>query len=397
LIPEYFDKEIFDFIKSNENIDPFELSFRLKHFSPDIRKLISGQIHSRQKLKRKVPEWLEIDQIILPGAVSIEQASSKITACYKSEFVHGGLLVDLTGGLGIDTYFYAGRADSVIYVERDPELAAIAKHNFSLMGMRNMEVICQTAESFLNEWKNDADYFYLDPSRRKPEGRVFKLEDSEPDLLGMQDTLLKRSKLVIIKAAPFIDLQYAIKMVKNLKEIHVVAVDNECKEILMLCTPTYQERDIKIITANYTGKKFHKYSSTAVSERKSFCSINISGQFVYDPNVAIRKAGLFQSICRDFNLSKPAANSHIYFSDTLYLNFPGRIFERIDSIPLNKFIKKPSAKQANIAIRNFPLTVAEIRKRTRIREGGDIYIFGTTDQDNNHYFIICQKVSINNG
>jgi len=392
LIREYFDQEIFDFIKSNENVDPFKLSLSLKHYPPDIRKMISRQIHSRQKLKRKVPEWLNYDKIILPDPVSIEQASSKLTAIYKSEFVNGGVLVDLTGGLGVDTMFFAEKADKVIYVERDPEISAVADYNISLMGLENVEVICQSAEAFLNEWTDDVDYFYLDPSRRNQEGKVFRLEDSEPNLIEIQHRLLKRSKLVITKVAPYIDLKYAIKTVNHLKEIHVVAIDNECKEVLLICAEEHIEKDVKIITANHAGTRFRKFSATVLSELKSECEISSIGKFVYDPNVAIRKAGLFRSICMGFGLSKFAPNSHIYFSDILNPEFPGRIFEKIDILAFNKFMKNPPVKKANITTRNFPFTVAEIRNRAKIREGGEIYIFGTTDQNRNLCFIVCQKV-----
>jgi hypothetical protein len=393
LIPADFNKEIFNFIKCNEKTDPFELSLRLKHFPPDIRKFISIQIQSRQKLKKKVPEWLNFNQIILPEPISIEQASSKLTACYKSEFVNGGTLIDLTGGLGVDTFFFAGKVDKVIYIERDSEIASIAEYNFSLMGMQNIQVICQSAEAFLKEFINTVDYFYMDPSRRLKERRMFKLEDSEPNLIEIQDKLLNNSKFVITKAAPYIDLQYAIKKVNSLKEIHIVAVDNECKEIVLLSTSSNHKRDIKIITANHNGSIFEKYTSTVSSEYKSKCKIANFGRYIYDPNVAIRKAGLFRSLCQDFDLSKPANNSHIYFSDNLLPDFPGRVFELIDHVPANIFMKNPPVKRANIAVRNFPLKVAEIRKRTKIQEGGEVYIFGTTDQNEHHYYIICQKVS----
>ena len=393
MIPGDFDKEIFDFIRSNEEADPFELSLRLKHFSHDIRKIISRQIQSRQKLKKKVPEWLDIDQIILPDPVSIEQASSKLTACYKSELVNGGTLVDLSGGLGVDTYFFAQKADRVTYIEKDRDIAAIAEYNFSLMGLQNIEVLCRPAEAFLKDSIDNPDFFYLDPSRRKKEDRIFKLEDAEPNLIEIQDILLKKSKHVITKAAPYIDLQYAIKNVNSLKEIHIVAVDNECKEILLLSIPANHKKDIKIITANHSRSGFEKYTSSVSYEHKSECKIADFGRFIYDPNVAIRKAGLFRSLCQDFGLTKPANNSHIYFSDTLHVDFPGRIFEFIERIPANKFMKHPPVKKANIAVRNFPLKVTEIRKKTKIREGGEIYIFGTTDQNKKHYYIICQKVS----
>jgi 16S rRNA G966 N2-methylase RsmD len=395
LIPEDFNKEIFDFIKANEKADPFELSLRVKHFSPDIRKLIAQQIHSRQSIRKKIPEWLNFEHIILPEPVSIEQASSELTACYKSEFVNGGTLVDLTGGAGVDTYFFAKRADKVIYVEKDSEIAAIAAYNITLMNLQNVEVICQSAENYIHDLDKEVDFVFLDPSRRIKGEKVFKLEDSDPNVLALQDNLFAKSKQIIIKAAPYLDLQYAIKKIKKIKEIHIVAVDNECKEIVILSDESILEKDIKISTVNFAGTKVQKYSSSISAEQKSKCEMALSGRFIYDPNVAIRKAGLLHSLCHKFDLLKPAYNSHIYFSDTLHSNFPGRIFKLIEIVPFNRFMKNPPVIKANIAIRNFPFSVAEIRKRTKINEGGEMYIFGTTDQNKNLFFIICQKVSYN--
>ena len=190
MIPESFNKEIFDFIHDHESSDPFELSLKAKNFPEEIRVLIGRQITARQRLRKKVPEWLEYSRIILPNPVSIEQASSDITARYKSELIDKGTIIDLSGGLGIDTYYYSRKADKVIYVEKEPELAAIASYNFALMGLSHIEVHCRKAEHFLDDWNSQADFMYVDPSRRNKTGKVFKLEDSEPDVLEIQDTLL---------------------------------------------------------------------------------------------------------------------------------------------------------------------------------------------------------------
>jgi 16S rRNA G966 N2-methylase RsmD len=392
LIPDLFNKEIFEFIKANESSDPFELSLRAKEFSGDIIRLMSNQIRSRQKLRKKIPEWLGYDHIILPAPASIEQASSDITGKYKSELIQGGTLLDLTGGLGVDTYFFAKRSDKVIYIEKDPEIAAIAAYNFSMMGLDNVEVKNQSAEIFIQECNDDFDYIYLDPSRRKMSNKVFKLEDSEPDLLSIQDELLLRSKVVITKAAPYIDLQYALERIKKLKEIHVLSVDNECKEIILISNHSNHAKDPKIIAVNYKDNTFQEYSSTIFEEQNTMCEQALRGTYIYDPNTAIRKAGLFRSICKDFGLKKPANNSHIYFSDTFIEDFPGRIFKMMEAIPYQKFMKRQLFQKANIAIRNFPLSVDKIRKKTGISDGGDIFIFATTDHNKIAFFIICRKI-----
>jgi hypothetical protein len=392
LIADGFNKEIFDFIEANTSSDPYELSLRSKHFSSDIRKLISNQVLSRQKAGKKIPEWMAYDQIIWPGPESIEQASSDITAQYKSKLVHGGILMDLTGGLGVDTYYFAKKVEKVKYVEKDEEVAGIASYNFNRMGVHNVEVSCRSAEEAMHDLSGIVDYIYLDPSRRVKSGRVFKLEDAEPNLLKLQEALLSHAKLIIVKASPYLDLSYAFDKVKKIKEIHILAVENECKEVLLLSGTQTDKANIKIVTINYMAQGIQTYQTTYGREHKAICDQATSGRYIYDPNAAIRKAGLFRSLCVDFGLKKLSNNSHVYFGNTLISNFPGRVFEMVEIIPYRRFMKRGLFDKANIAVRNFPLTVAEIREKTRIREGGDTYIFGTSDQNMNSFFIICQKV-----
>ena len=394
MITEKFNTEIFEFIKANESSDPFELTLRSHQFSPDTRKLISEQVLSRQKMRKKVSSWVKFDKIILPKPESIEQASSENTARYKSELIGGGRLLDLTGGTGVDTYFFSQKASYVDYVEKDPDLAAIAEYNFDLMGLKKVRVINQKAEEFLKNTDRSAYYdtIYIDPSRRNPSERVYRLEDSEPDIIKLQAQLNLLSPMLIIKASPFLDLQYAFRKVNHLREAHILAIDNECKEILLICDTSGAEKDMHLTTLNFSKGERQRYDSSVFKEQESLAEISDNGNFLYDPNAAIRKAGLFNSIAHDFNLGKLSGNSHLYFSDTLSQRFPGRIFELIDRAPFHKFLKKPLCKKANIAIRNFPLTVSEIRKRTGIKEGGDMYIFGTTDHQKNAFFILAKRI-----
>ncbi len=394
MIAEKFNTEIFEFIKANESSDPFELTLRSHQFSPDTRKLISEQVLSRQKIKKKVPSWGDFDKIILPKPEFIEQASSENTAGYKSELIGGGRLLDLTGGTGVDTYFFSKIASHVDYVEKDPELAAIAAYNFAIMGLKNVRVMNQKAEEFLSHLEDRGVYdaVYVDPSRRNQSDKVFKLEDSEPDILKLQDQLNLISPKLIIKASPFLDIQYTFRRVNHLREVHILAVDNECKEILLKCEASNTDKDLHLTTVNFIKGERQRYDSSVQREQGSQAEISSTGIFLYDPNGAIRKAGLFNSIARDFSLRKLSGNSHLYFSDTLSQRFPGRIFELIDQIPFHKFLKKPLYKKANIAIRNFPLSVLEIRKRTGLKEGGDLYIFGTTDHQKNAFFILAKRI-----
>lgn len=393
MIPGSFNKEIFDFIHDHESSDPFEVTLKEKRFPEEVRLLVARQILARQKLRNKVPEWLAYDRIILPDPVSVEQASSSITAQYKSGLIGKGTIIDLSGGLGIDAYFFSRKADKVIYVEKDPELTRIASYNFGLMGLHNIEVHCGQAEKFLEEWKLPVERMFLDPSRRSNRRKVIRLEDSAPDLLEIQDRMLLKSAMVMVKASPFMDLEYAVRKVKKLIEFHILAVDNECKEILMIMDSNSGEADISVITVNYASQGIQKYCSSLGRERTSRCSYGINGRYLYDPNPAVRKAGLFRSLCMDFNLVKLSGNSHLYFGDMLQVEFPGRVFEVIERVPFHRFMKQKNYPKANVAVRNFPMSVLEIRKKARIQDGGEVFIFGTTDERRNLCFIICQKVS----
>ena len=190
----------------------------------------------------------------------------------------------------------------------------------------------------------------------------------------------------------FLDIKYSLNQLKQVSEVHVLAVNNECKEVILISESLHEEDDIHISTVNFGNRETQNYNSTSYKEFSSQSEFADTGRYIYDPNTAIRKAGLFHSIAVDFNLSKLSYNSHLYFSDTLSQRFPGRIFEILDRIPFHKFLKKPICKKANIAVRNFPLSVSEIRKKTGIKEGGDQYIFATTDPQNNAFFILAEKI-----
>lgn len=392
--PADFDKDLFEFIITHESTDAFDLSLGLKRFPEETRKLITRQVHSRQKLREKVPEWLTNDRLVLPGPVSIEQASSATTAYYKSGLFEGTTLLDLTGGLGVDAFFFSQKAKEVVYVEKDPEIAGLAAYNFSLMGRKNIDVICASAEEFIARVERSFDVIYLDPSRRRDSKKVFKLEDSEPNVFQIQDDLLKKAKFVIIKLSPYLDIKHILGHIHNIKELHVISVGNECKEILAVSDRRENKREPSIITVNVIGKEQQKYRSTYKKEELSVCSFSNTGRYVYDPNAAIRKAGLFRSLCDEFNLRKPSANSHIYLGDTLIPEFPGRVFELIETLTYRQFIIQETNIRANIATRNFPMTIKEIKRKVKLRDGGDIYIFGTTDNHKNPYFMLCRKVGL---
>lgn len=390
MISDYNNNEIQKLIKDNELLDPFEVSLRLKKHDGEIRKYVSQQILSRNKARKKIPEWFASEELVFPAPISVEQASSSIAARYKANLISGGLLLDLTGGMGVDSYFFSKVAREVWYVERDPDLVKIADWNFKKLRCVNIKIFCQDSIEFLKSLRIPVDCVYIDPSRRPGKKKVFKLEDSEPDILALMDILRNTAEKIIIKAAPYLDIKDAIKKIGALSEVHVLAIENECKEILLVASGN--NSSTRIITVNIADNHVHEYRKTYNEEQVACCEYGLEGKFLYDPNVAIRKAGLFNSICRDYKVNKIASNSHLYINDSLISNFPGRIFEIFEICTFNILLRKYRFKKGNIAVRNFPVSVKEIRKKTGIKEGGNLYIFGTTDRNKNTIFIIGRKI-----
>jgi len=392
LISYYNNNEIRKLIKDNEFLDPFEVSLHLKNHDGGIRKYVSQQILSRNKARKKIPEWFTNEEIIFPPPISVEQASSSIAARYKAKLIRRGTVLDLTGGMGVDTYFFSQEAQEVWYVEKDPDLVKIADLNFKKLGCSNINTVCQDSKIFLESWSGLVDCIYIDPSRRSGRKKVFKLEDSEPNILDLIDVFHEKAEKTIIKAAPYLDIKYALRTISRLSEVHVLAIENECKEILFVLSNS--PCSTQIITVNIAGTIVQEYKKIFNEDEETICEFGIEGKFLYDPNVAIRKAGLFNSICSEYKLKKIAVNSHLYINNNLIDNFPGRIFEIIEICTFNILIKKYKFKSGNIAIRNFPASVKEIREKTGIQEGGDLYIFGTTDSHRNMIFIIGRKIYI---
>jgi hypothetical protein len=280
-------------------------------------------------------------------------------------------------------------------VEQNRELCDIAEHNFEVLGLQNVAIENSTNETFL-EKMSAVDVIYLDPSRRDDTGKkVVRIEDCSPDVSEIQDLLLAKAKMVLIKFSPMLDISLAIKNLKKVSEVHVISVENECKELLFLL---YSEKEyISYITVNLNkNNDIEKFYFTFEEEQNAEISFATTiEKYLYEPNTSILKAGAFKSVARQFNIKKLHVNSHLYTSDNLISDFPGRTFAVKDwFVPnkknLNSFVSE--TKKANISVRNFPLSVAEIRKKTGLREGGDVYLFATTLSNKKKICVVGEKV-----
>lgn len=382
------------FILAHEREDVRETALR---FVRDDMPLLLTQIAGRQIAEKKIPSWYEKEDIFYPSHLSLEQSSSELTARYKASLAtSAGTFADLTGGMGVDFSFMSPLFRKAIYVEQNKELCRIAEHNFGVLGLNNTSVHCAATESFLKE-TSPLDFIYLDPSRRDTSGRkVFRIEDCTPDLLELKPLLLEKTDRAMVKYSPMLDISLAVKSFGCVSAVHIISVDNECKELLFLLSKrSVDEPQFIAVNLTRTGGSV-RFSFIMSQEQNVIIPFSDDpGRYLYEPNTSILKAGAFKSVAEAYNLKKLHINSHLYTSDKLVADFPGRVFEvEIFFAPNKKNIKtfSPETKKANITVRNFPMTVAEIRRKTRLEDGGDTYLFATTLSGERKVWIVCKKV-----
>lgn len=384
-------QEIIDFIKEHENDNIRTLALQSGRYPHLDMHHIIEQIAGRQIAKNKIPTWYENDNIIYPKHISLEQCSSQKTAEYKASLCEGSAFVDLTGGMGVDFFFMAQKFKSAVYVEQNEELAKLGKQNFLSLNLNNSTVLKQDSVEYLRAMP-DADTIYIDPARRSETGKkTVLIEDCTPNLIEIQDLLNQKAKKVIIKLSPMLDISLALKSLTSISSVHIISVDNECKELLFVKEKGSKTTDFHCINIQGNSESIFTFSKT--DKQVTVYANNISN-YLYEPNASIMKAGAYQYIDSAFGVEKLHANSHLYTSDGLITNFPGRKFHVNSIFSLNKKdIREHLSpiEQANITVRNFPLTVADLRKKLKIKDGGNSYLFATTTVDEKKVLILCEK------
>lgn len=353
------------------------------------------QIAGRQVAAEKIPSWKEIADIWYPRHLSMEQCSSELTARYKAGLTQGKSLTDLTGGFGIDCVFLAAGFSTVTYVERQSELCEIATHNFPVLGLSHIQVKNEDAATYL-ETMSPVDCIFLDPARRNEHGgKIIAIKDCEPNVSELEELLLSKAKRVMIKLSPMLDLSLALKELRHTQEVHIISVNNECKELLLILGQELTA-EIPIHCVNLSSKNESCFIFTREQERDCECAYTDRiGSYLFEPNASILKAGAFQSIAFAYGVKKLHPNSHLYTSDEPVNHFPGRTFHVTGQCTFNKNeIKRVlgELKKANITVRNFPASVAELRKRTKLADGGSIYLFATTLNNEQRLLIRCEKL-----
>ncbi|MEG1228592.1 MAG: class I SAM-dependent methyltransferase [Flavobacterium sp.] len=386
-------KNIQEFITQNTGVSISKLALQKNPF-PEVDWIaVLNQIEARTKAKDKLPTWFSTENIIYPSKVSVEQTSSEKTAEYKASLISGKCLIDLTGGFGVDDYYFSKKFKVVAHCEINEDLSNIVKHNLQQLQIKNCFCYATDSANILKESDADVwDWIYIDPSRRNDaKGKVFMLKDCLPNVPESLDFYFEKSNSILIKTAPLLDISAGLSELKFVKNIHIIALENEVKELLFEIHNHYKD-SITLKTANILKDKIETFEFV-LDDEMDFIPYELPKKYIYEPNSAIMKSGGFDEVSSIFKIGKLHKHSHLYTSDEL-IDFPGRTFEIEKVIPYSKNDMKTELvnEQANITTRNFPETVENIRKKWKIKNGGNKYCFFTTDKNDNKIVLICTKI-----
>jgi THUMP domain-like len=393
-------EEVRLFIRQHEQDDPGNIALLTNKISGVHASELAAQIVGRQKAKNKIQTYYAKDTIIYPPSLNLEQSSSEAAAKFKATlFEELGMtketvLADLSGGFGVDSFFFSRTLKRVIHVEPNKALQEIAQHNHLALGADNILYVSKTAETFLSLPAESFDIAYVDPSRRIDNRKVFALTDCEPNIPALQSKIFDHAKMLILKAAPLLDISAGIKSLDFVKKVIVLSVDNECKELVFICKHNFKgEPLISAVNILMKGSSNSTFSFTQSQEHSVTINYSEPGTYIYEPNASILKSGAFKSVAQRFPVSKLAASTHLYTSNEFLTDFPGRIF-KIEKITKadSKFVHAllPD-KKANVITRNYPLSAEALKKKLKLMDGGDHYImaFASSKQK---YITLCSRI-----
>jgi 16S rRNA G966 N2-methylase RsmD len=385
------------FVWEHRDDDPSLLALSAQKY-PDIPvHIAAAQIAALQKIKRKIPAWYQ-PGLWYPSPLSIEQASSERSAQFKSSLIQGQHIADLSGGLGVDDFFFAQRFSQVVHVEQNTELQAAVRRNFSRLQVHNVLFYAGTAEDFLQHNTSIFDCIYLDPARRHDtKGKVLRLEDCSPNILEIKDLIFQHARQILIKTAPMLDISLAIRQLGQVSEVWVVSVDDECREVLYrmdLDAPSSAQVALHAVSIGKDQPMMMDTTSLAQEATTPAPVISPPLGWLYEPHAALMKLGAFHVFAERYGLKKLHPFTHLFTADAWLPDVPGRSFviEKIHKYDRKSVAAALPEGRANVAVRNFPDTAEAVRQRLGLRDGGDTYLFGVTDWKNAKVLLQCRKV-----
>lgn len=387
------ENKVQEYIISNTKLDPYSIALKKSPFTNISSTELAAQIDGRQRALKKLPTWAYTPNIYFPDKINIEQCSSEHTALIKQSLIKkGSKVVDVTGGFSVDSCYMAQEAEYVIHCELNENLSNIVKHNAKTLGVHNLKPIFTDGVKYIESLEdNSIDYIYIDPSRRVNHSKVFLLEDCEPNIIELQHIFFSKSKNILCKLSPLMDINSALQKLKHVKSVYIISVDGDCKELIFFQERNYSGQ-VNLNSIRLYSDKIQLFTFTLEQEKNAIAKNSEPLKYLYDPDVSITKAGAFKSIADKFNLYKLHAHTHLYTSNDQVDNFPGRAFNIDKILTLSEFKKLKISFNANVATKNFPLKVDQVRKKFKIKDGGNTYLFFTTDHLENLIVIYCSKI-----
>lgn len=387
------DTEVHDFLVQNEQKSPTDLILKGSPFEGVSAQQLAQQLVGRQKAKKKLPTWYASTEVIYPPSLNLEQTSSEQTAAYKSQLVSGNILVDSTGGFGIDSFYFAKQMQQVIHCDLNEELQELASHNFKALKAKNITSL--NADGINTALKTpNIDWLYIDPSRRSDtKGKVFFLTDCLPNVPLIQDSCFEKVNHIMVKTAPILDISVGLSELNHVKEIHIVAINNEVKELLWILEKDFNTVP-SIIAVNIGKHKTNTIQLPLNAEKEAYCRLTNVSNYLYEPFSPVMKTGAFNWLSEHYKVNKLHLNSHLYTSEHLSY-FPGKVFKVNQIITYNKKnLKSLVGTKVNVVTRNFKLSVADLRKKYKLKEGSDRFLFFTTNLNNEQIVIDCLKIGV---
>lgn len=386
-----FNADVQAFLEANREVNSATIALKKSPFPGISSAELAAQLDARQRAKKKLPLWASTPAIYFPQKINMEQCSSEQTAAFKSSLItENSSLIDLTGGFGIDSFYFAKRAKSVIHCEINQELSAIVAHNYKVLGQENIQCFAGDGTAILQD-AAPVDYIYSDPSRRVALKKVFLLSDCEPNIVALQHQLLASAHTIITKVAPLLDISSALRELTQVAEVFVVSLENDCKELLFIQKKDFEGEPQVHAVRLYQGRQ-QQYSFRYSVESATQNSYGSPSKYLYEPDVAVTKAGAFKSIAAAYGLTKIAQHTHLYSSENLRDDFLGKIFDVQATIPYQLFKKNAHPYQANVISKNFPLKAEELRKKHKIKEGKEEFLFFCSNEQGELIVIYAKRV-----
>ncbi len=385
-------KEVQHFLSSNQDEVASAIALKKSPFDKVSSMDLAQQIEGKQRCQKKLPLWSNTPGIYFPPRLHIEQSSSESTASYKSTLIGDGPLLDMTGGFGVDTYYFSKVASLVIHCERSRELSSIARHNLKTLGASEVVFEIQDSIDYLKQTDLAFDTIYADPSRRVNTQKVFMLKDTEPDIISNLSLILSKCRRLIIKTSPLYDISLGLKELSNVEQIHVLSVQNDCKELLWVISQK-SDAGCRMYASALNNCEIQTVQLNPLLEKQQPApELSEPLSYIYEPDVALMKTGCFKQIAIQYKLLKLHTSTHLYTSDQQLAQFTGRIFTNKKTMSYKLFCKLKKHGKFNVISRNFPFTVAQLRLRHKIQEGGTAYLIFCKDNSDNHVVIEAERL-----